>query len=280
MLGTPFSRCGGVPRLRASRSRAGAGAVARVQRSRASPFSTASRPPRPSPTSGRTITLGPSRRRGSVGTCSVSREHTSRRARPFGTPPRPRTGHRLRDRPDRCSACAVGTVCRRAYASAERDQTGGMSVRELHAVLDALTAVRVTPGSPEAWGRFARRTQDANAPRPRPPHEGDREAAALRALGYMETDWRPVRVELAAPGEQSVDVHSLTFDAGGNAVRAGPDGATFYCALLRRRNHRRAHGPVLSVEQQIAFHGDYEPRNVDRADLVVLAEPISGKPSS
>src|SRR4249919_455615 len=43
------------------------------------------------------------------------------------------------------------------------------------------------------------------------------ERVALRALegrGYnVETDWRPVRVELVAEGRGTVDVHPVVFDA-------------------------------------------------------------------
>ena len=49
--------------------------------------------------------------------------------------------------------------------------------------------------------------------------------AALERLGYeVETDWRPNRVELAAPGRGWVDVHPLTSDAEGNRYQLGLDG--------------------------------------------------------
>ncbi len=48
---------------------------------------------------------------------------------------------------------------------------------------------------------------------------------ALADLGYsVETDWRPNRVELAAPGRGWVDLHPLHIDAVGNARQAALDG--------------------------------------------------------
>ncbi len=50
---------------------------------------------------------------------------------------------------------------------------------------------------------------------------------ALAALGYViETDWRPARVELAAPGERWVDLHPVVFDASGTAARPISTAAT------------------------------------------------------
>lgn len=51
----------------------------------------------------------------------------------------------------------------------------------------------------------------------------DEVLTALGELGYaVETDWRPNRVELAAPGRGWVDVHPLVLDDMGNA-RQAPD---------------------------------------------------------
>src|SRR3954469_14412926 len=51
---------------------------------------------------------------------------------------------------------------------------------------------------------------------------------ALGALGYVvETDWRPARVELAAPGARWVDLHPVRFDADGQGRQADLDGGHF-----------------------------------------------------
>ena len=51
---------------------------------------------------------------------------------------------------------------------------------------------------------------------------------ALELLGYaQETDWLPVRVEYAAPGELWVDVHPVTFDDAGHGRQHDLDGGHF-----------------------------------------------------
>jgi len=106
----------------------------------------------------------------------------------------------------------------------------------------------------------------------------DDEAAVvvvLEHLGYrVATDWRPVRVELVAPGRGRVDLHPVAFDARGHGHQADHDGghfayprAAFAVATL--------HGvvvPCLSAEQQVRFHQGYEPREVDLHDLGLLAD--------
>jgi len=52
--------------------------------------------------------------------------------------------------------------------------------------------------------------------------------ATLGGLGYrVETDWRPLRVEVVAGGERWVDVHPVTFDASGHGVHGDPVGTHF-----------------------------------------------------
>ncbi|MFE6488218.1 nucleotidyltransferase domain-containing protein, partial [Streptomyces sp. NPDC057757] len=51
---------------------------------------------------------------------------------------------------------------------------------------------------------------------------------ALEAFGYrVETDQRPTRVELAAPGRRWVDLHPVVFDAEGVGRQADLDGGCF-----------------------------------------------------
>ncbi|MBP2418879.1 lincosamide nucleotidyltransferase A/C/D/E [Microlunatus capsulatus] len=96
---------------------------------------------------------------------------------------------------------------------------------------------------------------------------------ALAALGYRpETDWLPVRLELAAPGARWVDLHPVVLDAAGDGVQAGPDGTTF--AYPARdlvsgvlEGHRLA---CLSVARQRVFRTGYPPRPQDRHDLALL----------
>jgi lincosamide nucleotidyltransferase A/C/D/E len=106
--------------------------------------------------------------------------------------------------------------------------------------------------------------------------DADHEAVALQVLsacGYqLETDWRPVRVELVAPGRGWVDLHPVRFDEHGNGRQAGPNGSHFdYPAAAF--THGAIGGvpvPCLSRRQQLRFHQGYEPRAVDLHDLQIL----------
>lgn len=70
--------------------------------------------------------------------------------------------------------------------------------------------------------------------------DAEHEMAALRvlkALGYVvETDWRPVRVELVAPGRGWVDLHPVTFDHTGHGRQTDLAAAT----LTRRMRSPKA----------------------------------------
>lgn len=95
----------------------------------------------------------------------------------------------------------------------------------------------------------------------------------LRGLGYaIETDERPTRVELAAPGKGRVDVHPLRRDGQGNGVQHGPAGERWVypaTAFTTGTLHGRA-VRCLSAEQQIDWHAGYELRPADLADLEIL----------
>jgi lincosamide nucleotidyltransferase A/C/D/E len=97
--------------------------------------------------------------------------------------------------------------------------------------------------------------------------------AALRELGYhIETDWRPNRVELAAPGRGWVDVHPLVLDESGNARQAALGGGwhefprTFF--TVGRLGDMPI--PCYSPEAQRLFHSGYQLRDIDKHDLAVL----------
>ena len=95
----------------------------------------------------------------------------------------------------------------------------------------------------------------------------------LGDLGYLvETDWRPIRVELTRAGSGWVDVHPVVFDAEGNGVQAGPEGTEFsYPAAIFTTG--RVGGIVVgcvSAAAQRAAHEGYAPRAQDEHDLAVL----------
>ena len=96
----------------------------------------------------------------------------------------------------------------------------------------------------------------------------------LHALGYViETDWLPLRVEVAATGERWVDVHPVRFDDQGRGIQGDAAGVHFLYppeAFTTAQLADRA-VPCLSAEQQRLFHSGYEPRPQDDHDLRLLA---------
>ncbi len=97
----------------------------------------------------------------------------------------------------------------------------------------------------------------------------------LGGLGYVaETDWLPVRLELAGAGAGGrwVDLHPVVFDTAGDGRQAGPDGTSFgypradlVVGVLA--GYRL---PCLSAARQRVFHSGYDPRPVDLHDLALL----------
>jgi lincosamide nucleotidyltransferase A/C/D/E len=97
--------------------------------------------------------------------------------------------------------------------------------------------------------------------------------AVLSDLGYVaETDWLPVRIELAAAGGRWVDVHPVRFAEDGCGRQAGLDGAYFDyppCSFTSGSIARRRVN-CLSAEQQRQFRAGYELRPQDIHDLAEL----------
>jgi lincosamide nucleotidyltransferase A/C/D/E len=108
--------------------------------------------------------------------------------------------------------------------------------------------------------------------------DADHEAtvlAALAGLGYaIETDWRPARLELAAPGARWVDLHPVRFDASGHGRQADLDGGGFdyppECFVTGVIDGITI--PCLSVAQQLRFRQGYELRDVDHHDIALLRD--------
>jgi lincosamide nucleotidyltransferase A/C/D/E len=154
---------------------------------------------------------------------------------------------------------------------------GDMGAGEVHVVLDVLTAAGCRAWIGGGWG------VDALAGRQTRAHRdldlaiaADDEAAALAALGKLgyviDTDWRPVRVEVVAPGRGRVDIHPLAFDEAGDGHLADLDGGCFLypkgCFTTGTIAARRVN--CLTVQQQLRFHSGYELRDIDHADLALL----------
>jgi lincosamide nucleotidyltransferase A/C/D/E len=157
----------------------------------------------------------------------------------------------------------------------------GMPPEEVHLVLDALR----TAGFDRFWvgGGWG---VDALAGRQTRPHRDldlavdvtrstlDQVIDALAGRGYaVETDWRPVRVELSAPASRWVDVHPLAFDEHGVGHQANAAGqAPFVYPPEGFARGDIGGRPVdcLSVAQQLTFHSGYSPRAHDLLDIALL----------
>jgi lincosamide nucleotidyltransferase A/C/D/E len=152
-----------------------------------------------------------------------------------------------------------------------------MHADEVHTVLDALDAAGCPAWIGGGWGVDAlvgfqsRRHRDLDVA-----VSADRQAVALDALGELgyviETDWRPVRVEVVAAARGRVDLHPVTFDEAGDGHQAGLDGGSFLypktCFTTGSIIGKQVQ--CLSVEQQLRFHSGYQLRGIDRADLALL----------
>jgi lincosamide nucleotidyltransferase A/C/D/E len=161
------------------------------------------------------------------------------------------------------------------------DDHSGTTATEVLTVLRTLEAIGCWAALEGGWG------VDALAARQTRVHrdadidiDATQEATALAVLerlGYViETDWRPNRVELVAPGRGRVDVHPLTFDGQGNGIQAGLNGERYLYPATSFVTGSIDGRPVrcLSAAQQIAWHAGYELRDSDHADLAVLHELV------
>ena len=162
-----------------------------------------------------------------------------------------------------------------------------MDVREVLAVLGALESAGCRVWLEGGWG------VDALVGHQTRPHrdvdvdiDADGEEAALAALaelGYVvETDWRPNRVELAAPSRGWVDVHPLLLTEDGSARQAALDGGfhVLPAAFFTLGSLDGVPVPCVSAEAQRLFHRGYEARAADIHDLDLLEklEPHNSSP--
>lgn len=152
-----------------------------------------------------------------------------------------------------------------------------MSALEVHRVVDALTGAGCVSWLGGGWGVDALVGRQTRAHRDLDlAFDAKDEAEALtvlQRLGYhLETDWRPVRFEVASSDGLFVDMHPVVLDADGNGVQAGYEGATFVYPASAFTTGRVGHRSVncLSAKLQLEFHQGYEPREIDLADIALL----------
>jgi len=96
---------------------------------------------------------------------------------------------------------------------------------------------------------------------------------ALEQLGFTpETDWLPVRLELAGGPGGWVDLHPVRFDTAGHGTQQGLDETTFAypAADLTTGLIGDRTVPCISKRLQIEFHSGYEPRPQDLHDFALL----------
>lgn len=101
----------------------------------------------------------------------------------------------------------------------------------------------------------------------------ERAIGVLQGRGYaVETDWRPVRVELAASALRWVDLHPLRWDETGHGRQADLKGGTFDYPpdAFSVGTLARVQVPCLSRDQQMRFHRGYQPRDIDLHDIDLL----------
>jgi lincosamide nucleotidyltransferase A/C/D/E len=152
-----------------------------------------------------------------------------------------------------------------------------MGDSEVLALLDALAGAGCRTWVGGGWG------VDALAGRQTRSHRdldlaidaADEEAAmdVLERRGFVvETDRRPVRVELVAEFGRRVDLHPVVFDADGSGRQDDVDGGHFDYPpdCFATGSIGGVAVPCLSVGQQLRFHAGYQPRDHDRHDVALL----------
>jgi lincosamide nucleotidyltransferase A/C/D/E len=105
--------------------------------------------------------------------------------------------------------------------------------------------------------------------------------AALNGLGYIvETDQRPARVEVAAPGDRWVDLHPVVFGPDGVGRQSDLGGGQFEYPqnAFTTGSIGGIVTPCLSVEQQFRFRQGYLLRPQDVHDIAIL-ESLRGRTS-
>ena len=109
--------------------------------------------------------------------------------------------------------------------------TEGLTAAEVLRVLGALGAAGLRSWVGGGWGvdallgRQTRVHRDLDLALDATHTPLDLAINTLEVLGYrVETDWRPTRVELAAPTERWVDLHPVVFDDQGTGWQANVDG--------------------------------------------------------
>ncbi len=95
----------------------------------------------------------------------------------------------------------------------------------------------------------------------------------LQDAGYkIETDIRPIRIELHSEKYGYIDIHPFVINADGSAKKSDTQGGwwIFEKDYFTTVNFANKKMPCLSVKGQKAFHSGYTPREKDEFDLELL----------
>lgn len=99
----------------------------------------------------------------------------------------------------------------------------------------------------------------------------------LFEFGYeVDTDWKPVRIELYSKKHGYLDIHPFVLNKDGTAKQANLEGGwyEFEKDLFDNAVFEEKTIPCISVKGQKIFHTGYDLRDKDKHDILVL-ESIS-----
>ena len=155
-----------------------------------------------------------------------------------------------------------------------------MRATDVLAILDGLDAVGVAVWLDGGWGVDALVGEETRA------HDDldvvialDQAGAAWAALGaagfLVAEDESPTRFVLRDPADRRVDVHLVTFDAGGGGIQRLQDGTTFRYPPEGFAGRGRVGGRAvrcLTAAVQVLCHLGYSPDDNDRHDMRLLRD--------
>ena len=95
----------------------------------------------------------------------------------------------------------------------------------------------------------------------------------------IETDWRPVRIELHHPERGYLDIHPFVLSKDGTAKQADLEGGwyEFEADYFGRAVFAGREIPCISAKGQEIFHAGYEPREVDLHDMKIIEELLKNE---
>lgn len=100
----------------------------------------------------------------------------------------------------------------------------------------------------------------------------------LFSYGYeVDTDWKPVRIELYSEAYGYLDIHPFVLNQDGTAKQADLEGGwyVFEKDLFGAAVFEGKTIPCISVKGQKRFHSGYDLREKDKHDIAILAR-LSG----